>query len=49
MANARRLALLDEAAQLRRMAKLARLDGREDLAERFEAMADDDEEAAERP
>jgi len=39
-------ALHDEAAQLRRMATLAALDGRDDLARRFEALADVDEKHA---
>lgn len=38
-----REALRDEAALLRRMAALARADGRDDLAARFERMADERE------
>ena len=50
MFNASADALRAEAAQLRRMAMLAGLDGRDDLVRRFEAMADLDERyATERP
>jgi hypothetical protein len=48
MREDRTAALTDEAAMLQRMAALARLDDRDDLAEQFEAMAKADETEADR-
>ncbi len=43
MHDHRTRALADEAALLRRMAAMAEADGRDDLADKFRAMADDAE------